>query len=271
MSLQKHEGEGQIDANRAAAPVTVLAGLDATAPFVDTAAVMEHLDLVVTSDTAIAHLAGALGRPVWVALGQDCDWRWGTDRDDSPWYPTMRLFRQTAFHDWHGVFAAMSAALQKSGLRRVSRESEANGAHHSSESVGLARSVPSTNPACPIAAGELIDKITILEIKLERIAHAVKVAHVRREYDQLRAAQAELAPPTPELTALAASLKAVNERLWDIEDEIRMCETEGDFGPRFVALARSVYKTNDERADLKRQINDCLGSAIVEVKSYRGN
>ena len=68
-------------------------------------------DLVVTSDTAIAHLAGALGRPVWVALGQDCDWRWGTDRADSPWYPTMWLSRQTAFHDWHGVFAAMPAEL----------------------------------------------------------------------------------------------------------------------------------------------------------------
>jgi hypothetical protein len=76
------------------------------------AAVMDCLDLVVTSDTAIAHLAGALGRPVWVALHSDADWRWLLDRPDSPWYPTMRLFRQGRPGDWPGVFADMAAALQ---------------------------------------------------------------------------------------------------------------------------------------------------------------
>lgn len=81
--------------------------------FMDTTAVMRNLDLVITSDTAVAHLAGALGVPVWVALALSADWRWLRQRDDSPWYPTMRLFRQTTFDDWQPVFARMAAALDQ--------------------------------------------------------------------------------------------------------------------------------------------------------------
>jgi len=81
--------------------------------FIDSAALMKNLDLVITSDTAIAHLAGALGVPVWVALPQVPDWRWLFDRSDSPWYPTMRLFRQTTFNDWPPVFAQMAAELRR--------------------------------------------------------------------------------------------------------------------------------------------------------------
>jgi hypothetical protein len=79
--------------------------------FVDTAAAMAHLDLVVSCDTSSAHLAGALGRPVWLALKFDAEWRWLRGRDDSPWYPSARLFRQTNASDWTGVFENMAAAL----------------------------------------------------------------------------------------------------------------------------------------------------------------
>lgn len=82
-------------------------------PFMDTAAVMKHLDLVVTCDSALAHLAGALGVPVWIALMLSPDWRWLLDRDDSPWYPTARLFRQTRVGNWHEVFERMAAALER--------------------------------------------------------------------------------------------------------------------------------------------------------------
>jgi tetratricopeptide (TPR) repeat protein len=82
--------------------------------FMDTAAVMMNLDLVITCDSAVAHLAGALGIPVWVALPFTPDWRWLLDREDSPWYPTMRLFRQTKFRDWDGVFQRITAALTES-------------------------------------------------------------------------------------------------------------------------------------------------------------
>jgi hypothetical protein len=83
----------------------------AAGPFMDTAAIVQNLDLVITSDTALAHLAGALGVPVWLALGFAPDWRWLTRGATSPWYPTMRLFRQPAPGDWPSVFAEMTRAL----------------------------------------------------------------------------------------------------------------------------------------------------------------
>jgi hypothetical protein len=92
----------------------------------DTAAIMQNLDLVVTADTAIAHLAGALGVPVWVALSTITDWRWLSGRDDSPWYPTMGLWRQTALDDWDGVFHRMAATL-KQAVKGRKKADEANG------------------------------------------------------------------------------------------------------------------------------------------------
>ena len=121
------------------------------------------------------------------------------------------------------------------------------------------------------AAGELIDKITILQIKSERIADPTKLANVHAELATLCAGRDQALATSPELDRLTAALKAVNTELWQIEDEIRGCERSGDFGPRFVALARSVYRTNDRRAELKRQINTLLGSRLVEEKSYRSS
>ena len=119
----------------------------------------------------------------------------------------------------------------------------------------------------PVSLGELLDKITILEIKTERIADAAKLENVNRELELLRAAC-----PTEmnRIDELRRELKAVNEQLWTIEDEIRDCERNGDFGRRFVELARSVYKTNDRRADIKRKINLVAGSRLMEEKSYSG-
>jgi Flp pilus assembly protein TadD len=111
ISLQRGSGEDQLA--KASFPITSLGEeLDAEAPFLDTAAIIMNLDLVVTSDTSIAHLAGALGRPVWVALSYTPDWRWMLDREDYPWYPTIRLFRQNRPGDWASVFSHMSQALQ---------------------------------------------------------------------------------------------------------------------------------------------------------------
>lgn len=112
ISLQKGDGEEQLQRLPEGMAVETLGGLDAGSDaFLDTAAVMESLDLIVTSDTAVAHLAGALARPVWVALKQVPDWRWMLDRADSPWYPTMRLFRQKHDGDWAGVFEDIRRAL----------------------------------------------------------------------------------------------------------------------------------------------------------------
>jgi len=81
--------------------------------FMDTAAVMEHMDLIITVDTAIAHLAGALGRPVWLLLPYSTDWRWIVNRTDSPWYPTMRIFKQPAPFDWDNVMTAIYYELEQ--------------------------------------------------------------------------------------------------------------------------------------------------------------
>ena len=119
-----------------------------------------------------------------------------------------------------------------------------------------------------IAPGELIDKITILRIKSERIADEAKLKNVRTELGILNETLAKDVPASDELTRLDAALQSVNEELWEIEDDIRDCERAGDFGPEFIRLARAVYVTNDKRAALKKEINLLLGSNIVEEKSY---
>ena len=119
-----------------------------------------------------------------------------------------------------------------------------------------------------IAPGELIDKITILEIKLERIREEVKLVNVRIELKALVKARNSSINSDVKLDSLSAELKSVNETLWEIEDNIRDSERKKDFGSKFVELARSVYVTNDKRAILKRQINELLGSSLIEEKSY---
>jgi tetratricopeptide (TPR) repeat protein len=113
ISLQKGAGAEQLaEVRDLFAVANFAAELDEqSGPFMDTAAVMKNLDLMITSDTAAAHLAGALGVPVWLALPRVPDWRWLLDRCDSPWYPTVRLFRQTKLGDWHGVFREIAQAL----------------------------------------------------------------------------------------------------------------------------------------------------------------
>lgn len=120
----------------------------------------------------------------------------------------------------------------------------------------------------PVSYGELIDKITILEIKSERISDEAKLVNVRRELELLEKTWAESPQAVHDISGERGELKKINEALWEIEDEIRLKEADADFGERFIELARSVYFTNDERAAVKRKINDRLGSEIVEEKSY---
>ncbi len=124
------------------------------------------------------------------------------------------------------------------------------------------------NIQIPISPGELVDRLTILEIKSERMTDPEKVANVRHELRLLADAAREAIPEDPQIQTLKADLKTVNEILWRIEDDIRDCERRSDFGDAFIELARSVYRTNDERARLKGRINEALGSAIREEKSY---
>jgi hypothetical protein len=245
ISLQKGHGSEQLA--QVSFPVTELPGLDEeSGPFMDTAAVMTCLDLVISTDTAIPHLAGALNVPCWMATPFSPDWRWLLDREDSPWYPSLRLFRKPTLRDWEPVFRRIAAELRA----RV-------GAPHEPPAI-----------QAPTAPGELIDKITILQIKSERIGDAAKLRNVSVELRTLLATRDALIPASGRLDELSAQLKAVNEELWVVEDDIRFCERQGDFGPRFIELARSVYRLNDRRAALKRQINVLLGSRLIEEKGY---
>ncbi|HUR39645.1 MAG TPA: DUF6165 family protein [Verrucomicrobiae bacterium] len=119
-----------------------------------------------------------------------------------------------------------------------------------------------------ISPGELLDRLTILEIKLERMKDQAKLKNVRHEHDLTAKALAAAVPTSPELSRLRGELKAVNEELWVIEDDIRDHERARNFDARFIELARAVYHTNDRRAAVKREINELLKSALVEEKSY---
>ncbi|HWU75312.1 MAG TPA: DUF6165 family protein [Rhodanobacter sp.] len=121
----------------------------------------------------------------------------------------------------------------------------------------------------PVSYGELIDKITILEIKSRRIADAAKLVNVRNELDLLNATWASDAASQTDISDQRARLLAVNELLWDIEDKIRLKERAQAFDQEFIELARAVYFRNDERAAFKREINLKLGSQLVEEKSYQ--
>jgi tetratricopeptide (TPR) repeat protein len=248
ISLQTHNGLNQIADVPFADRIEKLGEEFDNGPdgFLDTAAAMEHLDLVITVDTSLGHLAGALGRPAIILLkAVGADWRWLYQRDDTVWYPTLRLFRQSTPGDWNEL------------LLRVARDLRARAA----KAAGI-------TPVTPVSVGELLDKISILAIKRERITDPAKRANVEKEYQALIETSDKLALPGA-VKPLLDEIKAVNETLWDIEDDIRGCEAKSDFGPRFIELARSVYKQNDKRAALKAEINRLCNSSLREEKHHK--
>ena len=120
----------------------------------------------------------------------------------------------------------------------------------------------------PVSVGEVLDKITILQIKLAHISDAAKRSNIQNELDALLPLVTADAFTTDQMQGLMAELKSVNEALWDIEDDIREKEAAKSFDAEFIRLARAVYTTNDKRAEIKKQINLATGSALVEEKSY---
>jgi hypothetical protein len=124
------------------------------------------------------------------------------------------------------------------------------------------------DPIVPVSWGELLDKIAILEIKRKRLRAPRAVANAERELAALNPSLLMLEPAPAGLTELRTALAEVNQRLWTIEDQIREKDAQGDFGAEFVALARSVYRENDERGRIKRAINTLLQSTLVEEKQY---
>lgn len=270
ISLQKGDGVSQLEDLPVDMAVETLGDDFDTGPdaFLDSAAVIECCDLVITSDTSIAHLAGALGAKTWMALRYVPEWRWFLDREDSPWYPSMRLFRQRGVGDWKSVFEDIEAALRSLLASLDFLPDGRNPAEVPSPVAPVDQPVNAAIPEVAVSWGELIDKITILEIKNARIASEEALVNVRMELQLLRMKADAILAGKAEVAALKESLSAVNKALWDIEDRIRIKEHMQAFDAEFIDLARSVYKTNDRRAALKKQINVLLQSRLVEEKSY---
>ena len=119
-----------------------------------------------------------------------------------------------------------------------------------------------------ISNGELLDKFSILEIKMGNIADPAKLANIENEYKELTSDCTDLLRNST-ISSLYAELKSINQKLWVVEDDIRECERRKDFGQEFISLAREVYFTHDERARVKKEINIASGSSLVEEKSYQ--
>lgn len=223
--------------------------------FMDTAALIENLDLVITIDTSVAHLAGALGKPVWVLLPYSADWRWMQKRTDSPWYPTMRLFRQTEIGNWNPIITHLIDEIIKLNTVDYNQAKKTT-------------TVDASAICTEVSLGELLDKITILQIKNEKIKDDTKLKNIHAELNTLQATFEKYIQAPLELEKLMHELREANKKLWKIEDDIREKEHEQAFDNEFIELARSVYFTNDRRCEIKRAINKLLGSRLVEEKSY---
>lgn len=258
-----------------------IADSDSSEGFLEYAAIIANCDLVITTGTTVAHLAAGMGKPTWVLLQKVPEWRWGLEGDTSFWYPSMRLFRQRERGNWTEVMQRVAEALQQHFAGCVIDQAAA-------VAPLAAQAMPLLQ--VPVSLGELLDKITILQLKREHLSgenlagEAVKQETVAREACAGKEfAGKALANVSRELEALEATLshlnlnldpqllqrlKDVNRDLWNIEDQIRAKEQQKDFGEVFIRLARSVYQQNDRRAAIKKEINTLYGSALVEEKCY---
>ena len=233
-SLQKNFGQEQIAQVSFADRIVDLSPRLET--FDDTAAVVQNLDLVIACDTSVVHLAGALGKPVWTAVAVVPDWRWLLDRDDTPWYPTMRLFRQARRGDWQEVFERIAEQL--------------------AERVGAP--LPDRPITIEITAGELIDRIARLEVDSERGVTDAASERIGKELESLTAALRRTVRLTPELAKLKEELRETHAALHLVAEQIARCRRDADYGPDFADLAKQAYNHDEQRRKLLRSIEASL-------------
>ena len=261
VSLQKGPGSEQLETCSFKDQfVSCQDQISETWDFLETAAIIANCDLVITSDTSVAHLAGGMGKTTWLLLHKVPDWRWGLEGDTTFWYPSMRLFRQKERGNWEEAMERVAVALQE---------------HFGSGSTPP-KPAPAPQPAlkpeqiqdilAPISLGELIDKITILQIKTQHL-QGTALENVKKELEVLENTLNDLQLNID--NTLIQCLKEINQDLWQIEDDIRDQERRKSFGETFIRLARSVYQQNDRRAAIKKEINTTYGSIFIEEKSYQ--
>jgi tetratricopeptide (TPR) repeat protein len=214
--------------------------------FLDSAAILALMDLVISCDTSIAHLAGALGRRLWIALNRTPEWRWRRQRADTVWYPTARLFRQETNGDWDGVFSRMrNELLQLLQTRKgVSRERGS-----------ISRKAA---PRVELSWGDLLDRIAMSEAESKRRPGPDANAALLCELQHLKSIVAEIEPILASVEAQRAALRRINEKLWDLKEAMRLCEIENRFDARFIQIAREMQALEDERTRMKQEINNAV-------------
>jgi len=199
--------------------------------FMDTAAVMKNLDLVITIDTSISHFAGALGVPVWILLPHPADWRWMLDTNDTPWYPNARLFRQPKLGDWKSAIEQVTLELKK----LIASKSE----------QPKTRTKPTTESVLEgYDLGALMDKIAF--------AYNAKDAHITQSNDFALYQQA--AQELPELHIIMQQLKEINKEL-ELLDKQLSGNKNSIFNEKFIEISRSIYHAHDIKAYLKKKIS----------------
>jgi len=228
--------------------------------FLDSAAVMMSLDHIVTVDTSILHVAGALGRPTSLLLRREPDWRWLARESDTVWYPSVTLYRQKKSGEWDLPMGMLCEAL---------RNKEHAVPEVAPSSVTQESLVDPQRPLMPVSIGELADRRGILDLKAERAPQKAVKAEAKRQRAALDPAWQAIVDRNDAVMGLDAELRAINAELWEIEDQLRMAENEKVFDETFVALARSVYRLNDRRSEIKRRIDRLAGSSFTEIKSYK--
>ncbi len=269
LSLQKGFGSEQLsDCSFQDCFVNCQPLINETWDFLETAAIIANCDLIITSDTSVAHLAGGMGKTTWLLLKKIPDWRWGLEGDTTFWYPSMRLFRQTENGNWNSVLQRVADTLQQQFPTVDSDQPSKKKQPKDKEDLHTSLTPPHTLPPinAPISLGELIDKITILQIKSQHLKgnalHNVQLELTALQ-TTLKALDLRVDPN------LIQRLQDVNNDLWKIEDSIRDHERNKDFKQNFITLARSVYQQNDLRSAIKKEINITYGSALKEEKSYQ--
>ena len=239
ISVQKGYGEEELLLNNI--PITSF-DFDNGLAFQDTIGILQNVDLLLTIDTSVAHIAGLLGIKTWMMLGHIYDWRWFRNEKKTDWYNSVELFRAKKPRDWTPVINEVKERLISD--------------------FNLLKSCEI--PEVPVSIGELFDKYSILEIKKEKINNTEKLKHINNELSKLKPIidKFKIDP------VLYYDLIRVNRELWNIEDSIRILEKNQDFSSEFVKLARSVYFKNDLRGEIKGKINKYFNSNIQEVKEY---
>ena len=241
--------------------------VDETWDFLETAAIVANCNLIITSDTSVAHLAAGMGKTTWLLLKKVPEWRWGLEGETSFWYPSMRLFRQTEQGNWDEVFQRVADELfQQFPIIAPDIDNNIQQENLKNQQNNLSKSQTLPQIVAPISLGELIDKITILQIKTKHLKGNA-LYNVQQELTTLQETLSTLDLQVD--PALIQRLQSVNTDLWNIEDQIRNHERNKDFNKSFIALARSVYRKNDLRSKIKKEINCNYGSTLTEEKSYQ--